>query len=383
MAGAPGLSRQRAGHQATMWQEPDGSVRGWSADFMRHVRRGTPGRCVLVVTSDRPGPSVLEVMAIAAHDHGTGQDQEAIRAVTRAAASRDAEVPDPDELDAAGLAPMRLTVPVDGTAAEFTGLRGTGLWCCRAEAGDAAVLIAGIRWPAAITGLVRVDNPIPAGDGRARDSRAADGRLQRAWDEAAREGPPDALPPSGAWSVVVDQPERLIIALHIRDAARLPARLTPPIPPLTPPVPGLAGIDEVTRSAAASQWPRWWQGVVDSVDHPPRHGQPDLADLAGGPELRLLIERDLAGPSLGARAQERVHRHPPSGPGGSRTGGGPPPDRPQPRAGAYAPHLSPAPERKVRHSPQRSASPGEPGTAPGRRGLPRLAGNSETVKAGT
>ena len=286
-----------------MWQEPDGSVRGWSADFMRHVRRGTPGRCVLVVTSDRPGPSVLEVMAIAAHDHGTGQDQEAIRAVTRAAASRDAEVPDPDELDAAGLAPMRLTVPVDGTAAEFTGLRGTGLWCCRAEAGDAAVLIAGIRWPAAITGLVRVDNPIPAGDGRARDSRAADGRLQRAWDEAAREGPPDALPPSGAWSVVVDQPERLIIALHIRDAARLPARLTPPIPPLTPPVPGLAGIDEVTRSAAASQWPRWWQGVVDSVDHPPRHGQPDLADLAGGPELRLLIERDL-GPAR-AWARER------------------------------------------------------------------------------
>jgi hypothetical protein len=186
---------------------------------------------------------------------------------------------------------MRIRVLVEDELVEFVGLRGTDLWCCGAMVAEATVLIVGVRWDAAVPKLARIENPRPAGSPHASEV-ADDVRLRRDWDEAVREEP-IAVSTDSMGAIVVDQPEQLMVALHVRDAAQLTVHASHTIPPLIPDVTRLAHVDEAIRSEASSQWPSWWRGLANSVDRAVALGAQPPAHLVDDPELGILIERDL------------------------------------------------------------------------------------------
>jgi hypothetical protein len=279
-------------------------VQGWAAEVMRHSRRDIPHSYIDVITATSPGPSVLEVLGSAAHDGNTRADQQAVDAAWRAAATRGAEFPDPDELKAAGLVPIGMRVLVEDAPADFTGLRGTDLWCCGTVMAEVAIWIAGVRWDTVVPELIRIENPgyregahvheIPDGE-----------RLRQHWDEIAREEEPAAAWAGGTGAILVDQPERLIVALHVRDAGQLKVHPEHPIPPLTPPVPPLAFADEAWQAEASSQWPSWWRRLASSLGRPPAPSAARLAELADGPALDELIRRDLDSALTWARQRKQ------------------------------------------------------------------------------
>jgi hypothetical protein len=264
LAAGPDVSRRPAGYRTSTWLEPDGATQGWDAEIMRHARRDNPREYLDVITATVPGPSVLEVLGDAAHGARSRTDRGAVDAVRRAAASRGADLPSDDELNAAGLLPMRIRVIVDNALVDFVGLRGADLWCCGATVAEAAVSIVGVRWDAAVSQLVQIENPHPAGSHNASEV-PDDLRRRRDWDEAVREQFV-ARSADGTGAIVVDQPVHLIVALHVRDAAQLAVYTSLPIPPLSPPVAYLANVDEAIRSEASTQWPSWWRGLAHAVD---------------------------------------------------------------------------------------------------------------------
>lgn len=115
-------------------------------------------------------------------------------------------------------------------------------------------------------------------------------------DGAATGGGSGGMRAEGRGGVDLTMPQSLLLALHLRDAARLrppTSPLLPDLPPLDPaavPLP-TAGGDLTGLEAAGRQWARWWAasfpGGADALTSilPPR-----FPGLAGMPELRGLAE---------------------------------------------------------------------------------------------
>jgi hypothetical protein len=118
-----------------------------------------------------------------------------------------------------------------------------------------------------------------------------------------------------SWKMGTDEPQSLLMALYVRDAAGLRPRIDPDLPPLEPAVPfdheqlPMAGI-------ASDQWADWWRQLLDGggfwPDHksptnmsrlrhdpelqrifywPSRYLPPDFVGLSGAPELQSLVRR--------------------------------------------------------------------------------------------
>jgi hypothetical protein len=115
-------------------------------------------------------------------------------------------------------------------------------------------------------------------------------------DGAVPAGDSGAMRAEGRWGIDLTMPQSLLLALHLRDAARLrppTSPLLPDLPPLDPPALALptAGGDLAGLEAAGRQWARWWAvsfpGGPDALTSilPPR-----FPGLAGMPELRGLAE---------------------------------------------------------------------------------------------
>jgi hypothetical protein len=103
-------------------------------------------------------------------------------------------------------------------------------------------------------------------------------------------------PWQNSWSVSFGEPERLVVALYVRDAAGLQVATDPLIPPLEPVVtvhellpPG------VDRIAASTQWGEWWAGLLLLGGEVGRVRLPEPRT-----ELRELTDR----PALQALARE-------------------------------------------------------------------------------
>jgi hypothetical protein len=118
-----------------------------------------------------------------------------------------------------------------------------------------------------------------------------------------------------SWKMGTDEPQSLLTALYVRDAAGLRPQVDPDLPPLEPAVP----LDhELPRmaSVASDQWADWWRQLLDGggfwPDHmsppdmsrlrhdpelqrifywPSRHLPPDFVGLSGTPELQALVRK--------------------------------------------------------------------------------------------
>jgi len=118
-----------------------------------------------------------------------------------------------------------------------------------------------------------------------------------------------------SWKMGTDEPQSLLMALYVRDAAALRPRIDPDLPPLEPPVP-LDQEQLPMTSVASDQWADWWRQLLDGggfwPDHksppdmsrirddaelqrifywPSRYLPPDFVGLSGTPELQALVLR--------------------------------------------------------------------------------------------
>ena len=96
---------------------------------------------------------------------------------------------------------------------------------------------------------------------------------------------------SSSWRIEVDEPQVLVIASFVRDAAGLRPEVDPAVPPLEPPVaPGPGGGEGNAVAAASAQWATWWPGLLERDAAALRDLEPpDFPALAGSPELRDLL----------------------------------------------------------------------------------------------
>jgi hypothetical protein len=63
------------------------------------------------------------------------------------------------------------------------------------------------------------------------------------------------------WSIQVDQPQPLLVALYLRDAAGLHPAVDPALPPADPLVVE-RDFPDLNRVAAAEQWAIWWENLL-------------------------------------------------------------------------------------------------------------------------
>jgi hypothetical protein len=111
-----------------------------------------------------------------------------------------------------------------------------------------------------------------------------------------------------SWSIAIGEPQSLLVALFVRDAAGLRPTIDPAIPALAPPVTIDPALAAVAGPAASAQWARWWQRLLDS-DHtiPGVTTPPDFPELADSPDLRQLVPACFEDAIRWSSARKREH----------------------------------------------------------------------------
>jgi hypothetical protein len=109
-----------------------------------------------------------------------------------------------------------------------------------------------------------------------------------------------------SWQVTSDTPHTLVAALHLRDAAGLEVVTDAVVPQLEPTVALDAALVPYATAAAAAEWSRWWESLLDR--HPEFRGVPPLVpdpfpELAV--ELRALIGTGLPAADAWFAGRER------------------------------------------------------------------------------
>ena len=113
-----------------------------------------------------------------------------------------------------------------------------------------------------------------------------------------------------SWRVSFGEPERLVIALYVRDATGLWAVADPLIPPLEPFVAVHESLHPgVDRIAASAQWGEWWAGLLLLGGEVGRVRLPEprteLRELAGRPALQALAREVFPEASAWAAQRKR------------------------------------------------------------------------------
>ena len=119
-----------------------------------------------------------------------------------------------------------------------------------------------------------------------------------------------------SWKMGTDEPQSLLMALYVRDAAALRPRIDPDLPPLEPPVP-LDQEQLPMTSVASDQWADWWRQLLDGGGFWPDHkSPPDMSRLRHDPELQRIfywpsryLPPDFVGLSGAPELQALVRKH--------------------------------------------------------------------------
>ncbi len=90
------------------------------------------------------------------------------------------------------------------------------------------------------------------------------------------------------WEIQVDQPQPLLIALYVRDAAGLTATGEPALPPADPAVPQHA-FPDLNTEVAAEQWSAWWAALLAGSADFNDLLSPDFSGLSSMPQLRRVV----------------------------------------------------------------------------------------------
>jgi hypothetical protein len=116
-----------------------------------------------------------------------------------------------------------------------------------------------------------------------------------------------------SWQIRIDQPETLIIALFVRDVARLKSRNTW----LPHCVPDVAGDTREGSAAAAHEWDLWWdRSIFDTVKGPDQSQDPlarmgwfapGFESLQSAPALQELVARHFDEARLWAADRRQEH----------------------------------------------------------------------------
>ncbi len=113
-----------------------------------------------------------------------------------------------------------------------------------------------------------------------------------------------------SWRVSFGEPERLVVALYVRDATGLQVATDPLIPPLEP----LVAVHDslplgVDRVAASTQWGEWWGGLLLLGGEVGRVRLPEprieLRELADRPALQALAREVFSEASAWAGQRKR------------------------------------------------------------------------------
>jgi hypothetical protein len=106
------------------------------------------------------------------------------------------------------------------------------------------------------------------------------------------------------WRIEIDEPSLLRVALYIRDVENLPVDTDPAIPPLEPgpeiwpvwarrapgPLELISHGHSLDRGAAAGQWVRWWNHLLDVGDTALKELRPPkFPAFSRVPELQRLV----------------------------------------------------------------------------------------------
>jgi hypothetical protein len=90
------------------------------------------------------------------------------------------------------------------------------------------------------------------------------------------------------WEIHIDQPQPLLIALYVRDAAGLEPEIDPHLPPTDPEVPRRE-FPDLNREAAAAQWTAWWESLLDGTVDLNAMLPPEFTGFADAPQLRRIL----------------------------------------------------------------------------------------------
>jgi hypothetical protein len=119
-----------------------------------------------------------------------------------------------------------------------------------------------------------------------------------------------------SWKMGTDEPQSLLMALYVRDAAGLRPRIDPDLPPLEPAVP--FDHEQAHLAAIASdQWADWWRQLLEGGGFWPDHkSPPDMSRVRDDPELQRIfywpsryLPPDFVGLSGAPELQSLVRRH--------------------------------------------------------------------------
>ena len=110
-----------------------------------------------------------------------------------------------------------------------------------------------------------------------------------------------------SWSIAIDEPHSLLIALFARDAAGLRPTTDPAIPALTPRVPTNPTLAAIAGPAASAQWARWWRRLLDADRTVPGATPPDFPELADSPDLRRIVRGCFPDAVRWSSARKREH----------------------------------------------------------------------------
>jgi hypothetical protein len=93
------------------------------------------------------------------------------------------------------------------------------------------------------------------------------------------------------WQIAVDQPQLLLVAMYVRDAAALKPPVEVELPPLDPPVEHVdtQGLD---TDAAGAQWAQWWDRALVPDAGFDDFVPPDFPGFDEMPELRIVVARE-------------------------------------------------------------------------------------------
>jgi hypothetical protein len=119
-----------------------------------------------------------------------------------------------------------------------------------------------------------------------------------------------------SWKMGTDEPQSLLMALYVRDAAGLRPRIDPDLPPLEPAVPFDREHHPMT-SVASDQWADWWRQLLEGGGFWPDHkSPPDMSRLRHDPELQRIfywpsrhLPPDFVGLSATPELQALFRRH--------------------------------------------------------------------------
>ncbi len=110
-----------------------------------------------------------------------------------------------------------------------------------------------------------------------------------------------------SWSIAIDEPHSLLVALFARDAAGLRPTIDPAIPALAPTVPINPTLAAAAGPAASAQWARWWQRLLDADRTIPGATPPDFPELSGSPDLRRILRACFEDAIRWSSARKREH----------------------------------------------------------------------------